>query len=163
MKKSILICTARSLELWCSSLPGQDQITRIPCQFFSYPARRHWTLGRRVVNYLKTIQDSVLFLSSEQGGPVTNLPNAQSCRISELLTFTDSYFASCEETSNGRCGACIFCCNSLIYMLCLRESQKQNSCKMISNLPTKLTKQSSIARILQFSVIIQVQERLPAQ
>jgi hypothetical protein len=48
-------------------------------------------------------------------------------------------------------------------MLCLRESQKQNSCKMISNLPTKLTKQSSIARILQFSVIIQVQERLPAQ
>ena len=34
---------------------------------------------------------------------------------------------------------------------------------MLSILPTKLTKGSSIARILQFSAILQVQERLPAQ
>jgi hypothetical protein len=34
---------------------------------------------------------------------------------------------------------------------------------MLSVLPTKLTKESSIERILQFSVIFQVQERLPAQ
>jgi hypothetical protein len=42
-------------------------------------------------------------------------------------------------------------------MLCLRESHK------LSTLLTKLKKESSIARILQFSVTIQVQERLPAQ
>ena len=80
-------------------------------QFFPNPAQRHWTLARRVVNYLKTTQDSVLFLSSEQGGPVT-----------ELLTFTDSDFAYCEETRKSRCGACIFFCNSLIYW----KSGKQN-------------------------------------
>jgi len=34
---------------------------------------------------------------------------------------------------------------------------------MLSTSPTKLTKESSIARLLQFSVMIQVQERLPAQ
>jgi hypothetical protein len=34
---------------------------------------------------------------------------------------------------------------------------------MSFTLPTKLTKEFSIARILQFSVIIEVQERLPAQ
>ena len=34
---------------------------------------------------------------------------------------------------------------------------------MLSTLPKKLTKESSIARILQFSVMIQVQERLKAQ
>jgi len=33
-EKSILICTASSLEVWCSSLPGQNQIFHILCQFF---------------------------------------------------------------------------------------------------------------------------------
>ena len=43
------------------------------------------------------------------------------------------------------------------------ESQKWNFYKMLSILPTKLTKESSTAKILQFSVITQVQERLPPQ
>jgi len=40
--------------------------------FFSNPAQTHWTWDRRVVNNLKTTQDSVLLRSSEQGLPVTN-------------------------------------------------------------------------------------------
>jgi hypothetical protein len=35
---------------------------------------------------------------SEQGGPVTNSPMLKAAGNSELLTFTDSDFASCEET-----------------------------------------------------------------
>jgi len=34
MKHSILIRTASSLEVWCSSLPGQDQTFHNQCQFF---------------------------------------------------------------------------------------------------------------------------------
>jgi hypothetical protein len=34
---------------------------------------------------------------------------------SELITFTDSGFAFCEETRKSRSGACIFLLNSLIY------------------------------------------------
>jgi len=102
MKNSILICTASSSEVWCNLLPGQDQIFHIPCQFFRNlfpnPARRHWTLARRVANYLKTTQDSVLFLSSQQGGPVTSSPMLKAAVNSELLTFTDSDFAFCEKT-----------------------------------------------------------------
>jgi hypothetical protein len=45
----------------------------------------------------------------------------------------------------------------------MRKSQQFNSFKILSTLPIKLTKQSSISRILQFSVIIQVQERLPGR
>jgi hypothetical protein len=41
---------------------------------------------------------------------------------SELLTFTGSDFASCEETRKSRCEACIFFCKSLIYW----KSGKQN-------------------------------------
>ena len=41
---------------------------------------------------------------------------------SELLTFTDSGFASCEETRKSISGAYIFFCNSLIYW----KSGKQN-------------------------------------
>ena len=97
---------------------------------------------------------------------------------SELLTFTGSDFASCEETRKSRCEACIFFCKSLIYW----KSGKQNhvsrstteaefyallegitEVEFLSILPTKLTKESSIAKILQFSVIIRVRERLPAQ
>ena len=89
--------------IWrCNLLPGQDQIFHIPCQFFRNffpnPARRHWTLARRVANYLKTTQDSVLFLSSQQGGPVTSSPMLKAAVNSELLTFTDSDFAFCEKT-----------------------------------------------------------------
>jgi len=36
MKNSILICTASSSEVWYNSLPGQDQIFHIRCQFFPY-------------------------------------------------------------------------------------------------------------------------------
>jgi hypothetical protein len=81
-------------------------------QFFSNPARRHWTLARRVVDYLKTTQDSVLFLSSEQGEPVTNSP----------MTFTDSDFASCEVKRKSKSGACIFFRNSLIYWKSVKTS-----------------------------------------
>ena len=77
-------------------------------QFFSNPARRHWTLALRVVNYLKTTQGSVLILSSEQGGPVNKSPMLKAAGNSELLTFTDSDFDSCEETRKSRSGACIF-------------------------------------------------------
>jgi hypothetical protein len=48
MKNSIFICTASSSEVWCNSLPGQDQIFHIPCQFFSNSFQihledtRHW-------------------------------------------------------------------------------------------------------------------------
>jgi hypothetical protein len=77
-------------------------------QLFSNPARRHWTLALRVVNYLKTTQGSVLILSSEQGGPVNKSPMLKAAGNSELLTFTDSDFDSCEETRKSRSGACIF-------------------------------------------------------
>jgi hypothetical protein len=77
---------------------------------------------RREVNFLKTTQDSVLFLSSEQGGPVTNSPMLKAAGNSELLTCTDSDFDSCEETRKRRSGACIFFRNSLIYW----KSGKQN-------------------------------------
>jgi len=112
---------------------------------------------------------------------VTSSPMLKAAGNSELLTFTDSDFASCEETRESRSGAWIFFCNSLIYW----KSEKQNDVsrstieaefyallegiteveflQMLSILPTKLTKESSIATILQFSVIIQVQERFPAQ
>jgi hypothetical protein len=46
----------------------------------------------------------------------------KAARNSELLTFTNSDFASCEEIRKSRSGACIFFCNSLIYW----KSGKQN-------------------------------------
>ena len=49
------------------------------------------------------------------------------------------------------------------FMPCLREYQKFNSSKMLSTWPTKLAKESSTARILQFSMMIQVREKFPAQ
>jgi hypothetical protein len=42
-------------------------------------------LAERVVNYLKTTQDSILFLSFEQGGPVTNSPMLKAAGNAELL------------------------------------------------------------------------------
>ena len=90
---------------------------------------------------------------------------------SEVLAFTDSDFASCEEIRKSRCGACIFFCNSLIYF----KSGKQNHVSRstteagffallegiteveflqdVVHLPTKLTKGS----------IAIVQERFPTQ
>jgi len=70
-------------------------------QFFPNPARRHWTLARRVVNYLKTTQDSVLFLSSEQGGPVTDSP---------MLKANCGEGAEAEEGTGSRCReGCAIC------------------------------------------------------
>ena len=70
-------------------------------QFFSNPARRHWTLARGVVNYLKTTQDSVLFLSSEQGGPVTDSP---------MLKANWGEGAEAEEGTGSRCReGCAIC------------------------------------------------------
>jgi len=40
-----------------SLLPEQDQMFPMLHQFFSNPARRHWTLARRVLNYIKSTQD----------------------------------------------------------------------------------------------------------
>jgi hypothetical protein len=102
-------------QLATSKRPDTSYTLSILSQFFSNP-------GRRVVNYLKTTQDSVLLLSSEQGGPVTSSPMLKAAGNSELLTFTDSDFASCEETRKSRSGACIFFCNALIYW----KSGKQN-------------------------------------
>jgi len=49
-------------------------------------------------------------------------------------------------------------------MLCLRDSQNVNSWKMLSTLPKKLTKKGFLtATILQLSVIIQEQKRVPLQ
>ena len=115
-----LIGSLMQLATW--TRPDIAYSVSVLSQFFSNPARRHWTLARRVVNYLKTTQDSVLFLSSEQGGPVTDSPMLKAAGNSELLTFTDSDFASCEETRKSRSGACIFFCNSLVYW----KSGKQN-------------------------------------
>jgi hypothetical protein len=86
------------MQLTTWTRPDISYSMSILSQFFSNPARRHWTLARRVVNYLKTTQDSVLVLSSEQGGPVKYSQMLKAAGNSELLTFTDSDFASCEET-----------------------------------------------------------------
>jgi len=83
----------------------RPDISYFMSQFFSKPGRRHWTLARGVVNYHKTTQDSVLFLSSEQGRPVKNTPMLKAAGNSELLTFTESDFASCEKTRKSKSGA----------------------------------------------------------
>jgi hypothetical protein len=66
-----LICSASSsessMQLATWSRPDVSYSVSILSQFFSNPARRHRTLARKVVNYLKTTYDSVLFLSSEPG------------------------------------------------------------------------------------------------
>jgi hypothetical protein len=108
-----LIGSLMQLATW--TRPDISYSVSILSQFFSNPARRHWTLARRVVNYLKTTQDSVLFLNSKQGGPVTNSPMLKATGNSELLTFTDSDFASCEGTRKSTSRAFIFLRNSLIY------------------------------------------------
>ena len=100
-----LIGSLMQLATWTT--PDISYSVSILSQFFSNPARRHWTLAQRVINYLKTTQDSVLFLSSEQGRPVTNSPTLAAGN-SGLLTLTDSEFASWEETRKSRSGACIF-------------------------------------------------------
>ena len=51
-----------------------------------------------------------------------NSPIFKAAGNSELLSFTDSVFASCEETRKSRSRACIFFCNSVIYW----KSGKQN-------------------------------------
>ena len=110
------------MELATCTRPDISYSVSILFQFFSNPALRHWTLAERVVNYIKTTQDSVLFLSSDQGGPVTNSPMLKAARKSELLTFTDSDIAFCEEIRKSISGACIAFCNWLIYL----KSGKQN-------------------------------------
>jgi hypothetical protein len=85
-----LIGTLMQLATW--TRPDTSYSVSILSQFFSNPARRHWTLAQSVVNSLKTTQDYVLFLSSEQGGTVTNSPMLKAAGNSELLTFTDSDF-----------------------------------------------------------------------
>ena len=88
--------------------PDISYSVSILSRFFSNTARRQWTLAWREVNFLKTTQDSVLYLSSEQGGPVTNSPMLKAAGNLELLTFTDSDFASYEETIKSRCVVCSF-------------------------------------------------------
>ena len=108
MKNSILICTASSLEVRCNSLRVQDQILNYPCQFFpnSFPilfksSSKTLDIGSKSRQLPQTTQDSVLFLSSEQGGSVNNSPMLKAAGNSALLTFSDSDFASCEETRRG--------------------------------------------------------------
>jgi hypothetical protein len=54
-----------------------------------FTVRKHWTFARRVEHYLNNFQDSLDFLSSEQGGPVTHSPMLKAAEKS-------------------RCGSCIF-------------------------------------------------------
>jgi len=92
----------------------------------SLTVRRHWIFARRVEDYLKTFQDSVHFLSSDQRGPVTNPPMPEAAKKADL----DPAFSFVIWWSFGNQR------KNLSFMLCLRESQKC-TCKMLSTLPTK--------------------------
>jgi len=131
-------------------------------KLFSNPSRRHWTLARKVVSYLKTSQASVLFLSSEQGGPLNISPtlNAAEKLITAALHWQRF---GCLWKYKKRSRDYIFLCNLLIYwkpkkqnhvsrceqrlrfILLLTKSQKLSSFKMLSDLPKKLKKWFSTA------------------
>jgi hypothetical protein len=87
-----LIGSLMHLAAW--TRPDISYSVSILSQFFPSPARRHWTLARRVVKYLKTTQDSVLF--------PTNSPIVKAVGNSEMLTFIDSEFSTSEETRKSR-------------------------------------------------------------
>ena len=102
--------------------PDISHSVSILSQFLFKSSSRTLDIGSKSSELPQTIQDFVLFLSSEQRRPVTNSPMLKAAGNSELLTFTDSDFASCEETRKIRSGSCIFFCNSLMRW----KSGKQN-------------------------------------
>jgi hypothetical protein len=61
----------------------------------SLSVRRQWTFAPRVEHYLNNFQDSVDFLTSEQGRPVTNSPMlkaAEKSRSGSCVFFCDLVF-----------------------------------------------------------------------
>jgi len=90
MKNFILIGPSSHRKFDASRYPDKTRYFIFHVNSFPILARTHRTLARRVVNYFKTTQDSVLSLISEQGGPVTNSPMLKAAGNSELLIYTDS-------------------------------------------------------------------------